>query len=218
MIIDEENIQKQLEAIETELLWLKIDDDAKQVIATCHNMLKTTSSLLLLIDEADALNTIKVVACTIKARIYKCSINCAVLLLNNVDILAKETTNSSSSSRKPKKAMIVSCMVTYAKNSILLVSEQLQYLGNSHPDLAATYVDIVEGLSLLSQEYPEQIPIAFPPQQYPWSVSKQAIRKLCEEHQKEANRIKGLYAFNKRYPLARQALKGGPGCYYSPSL
>jgi len=213
MIIDEENIQKQLETIETELLWLKVEDP-KQVIATCHSMLKTTSALLSLIDEADTLNTVKVVACSLKARILKCSVNCATLLLKNVDILA----NDPNGGKKPKKALIQSCMITYAKNSILLASEQHQYLGNTHPDLAATYVDIVEGLSALLDLYPDQILITFPSDLYSWSVSKQAVRKKCEEYQREANRLKGLYSFNKRYPIARQALKGGPGCHYSPFI
>ena len=192
---------------------LKVEDP-KQVIATCHSMLKTTSALLSLIDEADMLNTVKVVACSLKARILKCSVNCATLLLKNVDILA----NDPNRGKKPKKSMIQSCMITYAKNSILLASEQHQYLGTTHPDLAATYVDIVIGLSALLDLYPDQVLITFPSDQYPWSVSKQAIRKQCEEYQRVANRLKGLYSFNKRYPIARHSLKGGPGCFYSPVI
>lgn len=212
MIIDEEQIQKQLEVIETELLWLKIES-CETVIVTCHSMLKTTSALLSLIDESDIINNIKVVACPLKARILKCSINCATLLLKNVDMLA----NDPNGGKRPKKAMIQSSMITYAKNSVTLATEQQQYLGHSHPDLATTYVDIVEGLSSLLDLYSDQIPICFSSNQYPWSLSKQATRKQCEEYQKEANRLKGLYSFNKRYPTARLSLTM-PGSYYSPSL
>jgi len=208
IVLNEEALEETLLHIEIELNWLKLDSPP-DVIERCSILLKKSQKLINLFSEAKSTSTY------IKGRTYKAVVNCAALLLQSIDSFGQDKVNK----QRPKDKVLIRGLVFYARNSILLLHEQLEYLGEDHPDVATTYLDIGQAVSTLYNQFPAQFEQEFPSASYEWASSKDSIDSYIKYCNANCKRIKGLYSiyqYNKARVMAQ--IDKVPGSVYIHSV
>lgn len=208
LVLNEEALEETLMHIEVELRWLQLDSPP-DVIERCSILLKKSQKLINLFSEAKGTTTY------IKGRTYKAVVNCAALLLQSLDSFGRDKVNK----QRPKEKVLIRGLVFYARNSILLLHEQLQYLGADHPDVATTYLDIGQALSSFYSQFPVQFIEEFPPASFQWAANDESINSYIKYCNANGKRVKTLYSIYK-YNTARtmSQIEKIPGSVYTHTV
>lgn len=213
--LDEDAVQLTIESIDRELQFLSIEaPPPSEVYVTCVSMMKTVQKIIDLFDDCKVKNS----ADLIKAHCYKACVNCAAKVLQSAEDASTLSGPESTAVKKPKTKTLLLAATLYLRNSLLLLDQQFQYLGQEHPDLATTFEDISQGLTCVLRFTPshEDLVNAFPPSVYPWAASKAACREASVLYQKKSHKIRSLYRSTQVFPTHKRPRT--PGSKYIHSL
>jgi len=98
-------------------------------------------------------------AVLILARVHKCYADAAALVLNP----RSRTASSSGKKRRVKRSLTSRSLLLFVVNAARLAQLQRLYLGDEHPDLAGTHLDVAEGLRAAVDLYAKDSAADAPP-------------------------------------------------------
>lgn len=214
--LQERKLQEIIIGMEQELIFLKNLDDLEVGFDNVVKLMKATTDLSSVESDENEDNNISVNP-RLLSRLCKLAANAAVLFLEYAD----KTTGSG---RQPKGILIKSAAFSFLRNSLSLLSHQMKYIKNHHPDIASTHFDIAEALDCCMKNFPDDLLAALNapidsshaelnllkiPRSLPHSsetprdtisdiavVTKQAVKKESNRLRAKGAAIKNLYSRN----------------------
>ena len=144
----EEVLQTELQAMETELLWLTLDEKI-DIVAKLYSILKAVDKLVHHFfgpfptettgeNPQPRMLSTSSVGSHLQARTHKLGVNASAQLLEAIhDINSSRSSGATNPGlrKKPKKSIIQFTASSYLRHAIELRIRQLEYLGPYHPDL-----------------------------------------------------------------------------------
>jgi SET domain len=227
--LQEGKLQEIIIGMEQELLFLKNLDDLDVGFDNVVKLMKATTDLSSVESDENKDDNFSVNP-RLLSRLCKLAANAAVLFLEYAD-------KTAGSGRQPKGILIKSAAFSFLRNSLSLLSHQTKYLGNYHPDIASSHIDIAEALDCCMKNFSEDLLTALiapvesnygelnllkmprsltKSTESPSNIKSEAIAITKQEVKKESNRlrskgsaIKNLYSRN-HYPSRLATLRNAP--------
>lgn len=239
LILQEKKLQEIIIGMEQELLFLRNIDDLDVGFDNVVKLMKATTDLSSVESDEDKGDNFSVNP-RLLSRLCKLAANAAVLFLEYAD----KTTGSG---RQPKGILIKSAAFSFLRNSLSLLSHQMKYLGNHHPDIASSHIDIAEALDCCMKNFPDDLLTAlnapvdghYPelnllniPRNLPKSsespsdikcttvaVTKQSVKKESNRLRCHGTAIKNLYSRNKFLSRLTTLRNAPPGtCHWGDHI
>jgi SET domain len=147
--LQESKLQEIIIGMEQELLFLKNLDDLDVGFDNVAKLMKATTDLSSVENDENKDDNFSVNPRQL-SRLCKLAANAAVLFLEYAD-------KTAGSGRQPKGILIKSAAFSFLRNSLSLLSHQMKYLGDHHPDIASSHMDIAEALDCCMKNFSDDL-------------------------------------------------------------
>lgn len=148
----ESNLEEIITSMEQELLFLRNLNDIDMGFENVVKLMKASTDLSSIEGEESSEDNSSMNP-RLLARLSKLAANAAVLFLEYADQCTEQN-------RRPKEILIKSASFSFLRNSLLLLSNQMKYIGRYHPDVASSHLDIAEALACCIKHFPDDLLVA----------------------------------------------------------
>ena len=211
-------LQDEAAMMEKELRYQKADG-AVDILKTTRSMLTAAEGMIAAIvstPEADPADRTGLLV-----RLHKLSANAAAALLEAFEEINRS--GGTGEHKRVKSSIARDAASNFLLHSLALRDAQTALLGDCHPDLAGTLLDVDQGFALLlegdlfAQPAARQAVLAeLAARSYAWASGRALIKAEWARCKREGQRIKRLYARHPRFSSTVANLTF-PGSFYLPA-
>ena len=225
--VELQQMQDEVELMEKELHCTQGADAPLDVLKTMRAMIRAAEDMIAVIESMADAAVDSMDKAGVRVRLHKVCSNAAAALLEAVgalnhdfDLSRQRGPSGGAKDKKVKLAIPQTAAAQFLRHSLALRDAQQELLGDSHPDLARTLLDIDQGFSCLFtgdlfDAAARQATLDGLSAAYPWASNRALTKQEWSRCKLQGQRIKKLYSRHPRYSQQVSALKE-PGAFFLP--
>jgi hypothetical protein len=212
--------QEQLEVMERELRFQEGDEAVEIVtrsrrsIVKAEGMLKAVEAALLLASSAGDATCSQDDSLRLRLRLHKFISNSAAAQIQALEELDHRGGGAVGGRKKLKAGVLHTAAKQFLFHSLQLRDAQLSILGDSHPDLAGTYLDVASAFSLLfSVLGPDPAALAGALGSLPYAWRAEGAKAEWARNKLEGQRLSKMFSRHPRYSSLVRVLTRPGDCF-----